>query len=56
LVKQTRLVAPQDGSEVAPIAPGDEAIAFAQLGRNVGDLEALRFAGIDRTPRDSKPS
>ena len=42
-------IAAQDGREIAPIAPGDNAVAFTQLGGDMGDLEPLRFTRVNRT-------
>ena len=44
-------VAAQYGREVAPVAAGDEAVAFAQFGRDVGDLETLGLAWVNRTAK-----
>ena len=40
-------VAFEDGSEIATIAAGDEAVALTQLGRDMSNLEAVGFAGIN---------
>ena len=48
------LVAFEDGSEFATIAAGDEAVALAQLGRNVSNLEAVGFAGINGAARATR--
>ena len=43
------LVALEHGSEFAAVAAGDEAVALADRGRNVGDLEAVGLARINGT-------
>ena len=43
------LVAFQDGGEFAAVAPGDLAVALADEGGDVGDLQAARLAGIHGT-------
>ena len=42
------LVALEDRLVLAAIAAGDAAVALADRGRDVGDLEAARFARMDR--------
>ncbi len=48
------LVALQHGGEFAAVAPGDAAIALADGGRDVGDLEAGGLSRIHRTAQRRK--
>ena len=48
------LVALEHGGQLAAVAAGDQAVALADGGRHVGDLEAAGLARIDRAAQRRK--